>query len=292
VRREDFAPARRGFLVKTIRDQWAYTPPPLPDDLELSRPTIVALEKAAHALGDLNGAGQWMENPYLLIRPFLRREAVLSSKIEGTQASLSDLVVYEASPTTPPSMPEDVREVVNYVHAVDMGLRAPLQRPSLSLIRQLHRTLMTGVRGQERSPGEFRTDQNWIGRPGSPIEEASYVPPPPLAMQDALIEMESYLRSPTSMPTLAKIALAHYQFEAIHPFWDGNGRVGRLLVTLLLVGEGLVRQPLLYLSAFFERRRDEYYRRLAAASLDGEADEWIGFFLDGVHEQTRNAVAR
>ena len=132
MRRDDFAPARRGFLVKRSWDQCAYTPPPLPHDLELSRPTIVALEKAAHALGDLNGAGQWMENPYLLIRPFLRREAVLSSKIEGTQASLSDLVVYEASPTTPPSMPEDVREVVNYVHAVDMGLRAPLQRPSLS----------------------------------------------------------------------------------------------------------------------------------------------------------------
>jgi Fic family protein len=169
VKPGDFAPDRRAHLVRTIRDQWAYVPPPLSSELDLSRATIRDLERAALALGDLNGAGQWMENPYLLIRPFLRREAVLSSKIEGTQASLSDLVVYEAAPATAPtSMPEDVREVVNYVHAVELGLRSPLRSPSLGLIQQLHKVLMTGVRGQERSPGEFRTDQNWIGRPRAP----------------------------------------------------------------------------------------------------------------------------
>ena len=231
-----------------------------------------------------------MPNPYLLIRPFLRREAVLSSRIEGTQASLSDVMLFEAAPARP-SAQTDVREVVNYVRALETAL--PDERPiGLASIRQLHRILMTGVRGYERSPGEFRTDQNYIAQPGTPIEDATYVPPPVLHMLSALEALDGYLRAESQVPSLVRIGLSHYQFEAIHPFLDGNGRVGRLLVSLLLVKRGLIGQPLLYLSAYFERERDQYYQRLGDASRAGDLDGWLRFFLLGVSEQANDAVDR
>jgi Fic family protein len=278
--------------VATIDGQPAFLPPPLPTAVDLSRDSVRALDRAALALGELKGAGQWMSNPYLLIRPFLRREAVLSSKIEGTQASLSDLIVFEAEAEVPRSpMPEDVHEVANYVRAVELGL-ASTYPPTLGLIEELHASLLRGVRGETATPGAFRRLQNWIGQAGSPIEQASYVPPPPAHLDAALEQLESYLGSDVDIPPLVRIALAHYQFEAIHPFLDGNGRVGRLLITLMLVGERLVSQPLLYLSAFFERNRAMYYERLAGMSMHARQDEWITFFLEGVHEQARDAVAR
>lgn len=290
MRREDFSPAMQVHLVEVAGGLVAFVPPPLPDHLDLSPPTVRALADASAALGRLSGVGQWMPNPYLLIRPFLRREAVLSSRIEGTQASLSDVMLYEAAPARPTSS-ADVREVINYVRALEAALPSPGPM-GLTAIRQLHRILMTGVRGHERSPGEFRQDQNYIGQVGTPIEEATYVPPPPMHMLSTLDALEAYLHSPSQLPLLARIGLSHYQFEAIHPFLDGNGRVGRLLVSLLLVTNGLIQQPLLYLSAYFERERDEYYRRLGAASKSGDLDGWLRFFLVGVSEQAADGVAR
>lgn len=287
---EEFTPQMREHLVSISGSLVAFVPPPLPTAIDLSQSTVVALADASAALGRLSGVGQWMPNPYLLIRPFLRREAVLSSRIEGAQASLSDVMLYEASPARPQPH-SDVREVVNYVSALEAALSSTVPI-GLAAVRELHRILMTGVRGQERSPGEFRRDQNYIAQAGAPIEDATYVPPPVLHMQSALEAFEAYLASDTQMPLLAKIGLSHYQFEAIHPFLDGNGRVGRLLVSLLLVRRGLIGQPLLYLSAYFERERNEYYTRLGQASKSGDLDGWLRFFLTGVSEQAIDAVTR
>jgi Fic family protein len=292
VNPDDFAPDRRQYLVRTDAGVWAYVPPDLPVGFGLSPDAIMAMSAADRAIGALDGVGGWMPNPYLLVQPFLHREAVLSSRIEGTQASLSDLAVFEAS--APASgLPPDVREVANYVKALEFALSPNRELPvSLRLLQGLHAVLMEGVRGQEQRPGEFRTIQNYIGRPGSRIEDASYVPPPPSQMMEALYSFERFLHSPTGLPPLVRLAMTHYQFEAIHPFRDGNGRVGRLLVALLLVERGLISQPLLYLSAYFEAHRSEYYERLAAVSLRGDWDSWIRFFLQAVAEQATDAVER
>jgi Fic family protein len=236
-----------------------------------------------------------MPNPYLLIQPFLRREAVLSSRIEGTQASLSDLALFEAAAVPSRSgVPPDVVEVSNYVRALQWSLSADRRLPiSLRLVRNLHEILMSGVRGEDQRPGEFRTIQNYIARPGTPMREASYVPPPPgTVLLDALQEFETFLHETSSLPPLVHLALSHYQFEAIHPFRDGNGRVGRLLVALLLVERKLISQPLLYLSAFFEAHRDEYYAGLSSVSRTGDWDNWIRFFLRAVAEQADDAIDR
>lgn len=289
---EDFTAARRNHLVAIEHGLWAYVPPDLPHEIDLSREAILAMSAADRAIGALDGLGGWMPNPYLLVQPFLHREAVLSSRIEGTQASLSDLAVFEAAaPAT--GLPSDVREVANYVKALELALAPERDLPvSLRLFQRLHEVLMEGVRGQDQRPGEFRTIQNYIGIPGSRIEDASYVPPPPQQMMAALYGLEAFLHSPTTLPPLIRLAVTHYQFEAIHPFRDGNGRVGRLLVALLLVEEKLISQPLLYLSAFFEAHRSTYYQRLAAVSQSGDWDGWIRFFLDGVAEQAADAVER
>jgi Fic family protein len=254
------------------------------------------LAAATHALGELAGIARNLPDPDLLIRPFLRREAVLSSRIEGTQASLSDVFLYEAAPKHPPpgrEPPGDVREVVNYVHALRYGLSRLDEMPlSLRLFRELHRRLMEGVRGPQPTPGEFRRSQNWIGPPGCTLEDATFVPPPVPQMHEGLSQLERYLYQPPALPPLVRIALVHYQFEAIHPFLDGNGRVGRLLISLLLCREGLLHEPLLYLSAFFERCRDDYYRLLLDVSRHGAWNDWIGFFLTGIEEQSRDAIWR
>ncbi len=223
----------------------------------------------------------------------MRREAVLSSRIEGTRASLSDLYAYEAGQLSMFDMPDDVHEVSNYVRALEHALERLHELPlSLRLIRELHAHLMEGVRGEERRPGEFRRSQNWIGPPGCSLVEAPFVPPPPAEMRQALDDFERYLHQESDMPPLARLALIHYQFEAIHPFLDGNGRVGRLLITLLLCAWGLLPQPLLYLSAYFEAHRQSYYDLLLAVSQRGAWDEWLAFFLRGVAAQARDAVSR
>jgi Fic family protein len=257
-------------------------------DLSIMR----VLSAADRALSELAGIARTLPNPHLLIGPFIRREALLSSRIEGTQASFSDLLFFEAANLRENEVP-DVREVFNYVQALEYGLARLKDLPvSLRLIREMHERLLGGVRGQDRTPGEFRRSQNWIGPPGCTLMDATYVPPPEHEMLEALGEFEKYLHRRSELPPLIRLALIHYQFESIHPFLDGNGRLGRLLVSLLLCTERLLPQPLLYLSAFFERYRDDYYRLLLNVSQKGEWTEWISFFLRAVAIQSKDAIER
>jgi Fic family protein len=249
------------------------------------------LAAATRSLGELAGVARTLPNPHLLINPFIRREAVLSSRIEGTRSTLSDLVVFEAGARGGRSGDEDVQEVANYVKALELGRRRLGEIPlGLDLIREMHRELMRGVRGDHLMPGDFRIDQNWIGGPSA--SAAAYVPPPVQEMVPALDALERYLHAPSDLPPLVRIALIHYQFEAIHPFEDGNGRIGRLLLTLLLLSERLLPDPLLYLSAYFEKHRRTYYDLLLAVSQSGGWADWISFFLAAVEEQAQDAIAR
>jgi len=271
---------------------WAFVPSPLEPTIAFDPELVKSLSGADRALSELAGIARTLPNPHLLIRPFMKREAVLSSRIEGTRASLSDLFFFEASEAEESRLP-DVREVSNYVTALQFGLERLNELPlSLRLIREIHERLMRGVRGDERTPGEFRTSQNWIGPPGCTLMDATFVPPPVEEMKDCLDQFEKYLYSESGLPPLIRMALVHYQFEAIHPFLDGNGRIGRLLVTLLLCREDLLSQPLLYLSAYFEKHRRDYYRRLLEVSLHGDWLSWIRFFLDAIEEQSRDAIRR
>ena len=231
--------------------------------------------------------------PRLLIQPFIRREAVLSSRIEGTRASLTDLYNYESAQMSFLEPDDDVREVHNYVLALDYGLERLKKLPvSQRLIRELHAKLMDGVRGGQFTPGEFRKTQNWIGAAGSTIETATYVPPPVDDMKIALGAMEAFIHADTELPALVRAGLIHYQFEAIHPFLDGNGRVGRLLIILLLREWGVLSQPLLNLSAYFEHYRQEYYDHLLAVSQQGKWEEWLRFFLRGISTQAQDSIFR
>ncbi|MBI2171812.1 MAG: Fic family protein [Chloroflexi bacterium] len=266
-------------------------PDPLPREMALSTPLIVALDKASRAVATLAGVGETIPNPTILVRPFMRREAVLSSSIEGTYASLSDLFLYEASDETRPR--GDVREVANYVRALERGLDLLNRLPiSLRLINQVHERLLRGVRDEDKRPGELRTEQVHIGVPGTPIEEARYVPPPADVVRDLLLDWERFANEDTLLPPLIACAMVHYQFEAIHPYLDGNGRVGRLLIILFLCAKGVLPAPLLYLSAYFERHREEYYDHLFAVSATGDWKGWLSFFFAGVEQQSRDAIAR
>ncbi len=222
----------------------------------------------------------------------MRREAVLSSRIEGTQASLSDLLFFEAAGSSEPEI-ADVREVANYVRSLEYGLDRLNDFPlSLRFIREIHERLMQGVRGEAQTPGEFRRSQNWIGEPGCTLMDAKFVPPPVDEMNDALRAFEQYLHAESPTPPLIRMAMIHYHFEAIHPFLDGNGRVGRLLIAILMREYGLLSQPMLYLSAFFERHRDKYYDFLLRVSRQGDWRSWIKFFLVAVEAQSRDAITR
>lgn len=276
-----------------------HVPPPLPGAFDPDFQLMSLLSEADRALGELAGLGRTLANPGLLMGPFMRREAVLSSRIEGTQSDLTDIYAYEAGGQLPipefgtPAPVQDVREVLNYVTALQYGLERLGTLPvSLRLIREVHERLMKGVRGDSSQPGEFRAQQNWIGPAGSPIEDATYIPPDVPGMKACLNELESYLHQENGHPPLIRLAMIHYQFEAIHPFLDGNGRVGRLLIILLLIEWGLLPHPLLYLSAFFEQHRQEYYDRLLGVSRNGEWREWIAYFLRGVAEGSRDSVEK
>jgi len=287
---EEFRASTSGKVIRTIEGYWAFVPNPLPPPIAYDRETVELLSDADRGLGRLAGIGQLLPNPHLLITPYIRREAVLSSRIEGTQASLSDLLYFEAAEEEPPRAP-DVHEVRNYVRAMEYGLKRLEKLPlSLRLVREIHAQLMEGVRGAERRPGEFRQVQNWIGPPGCSLAEATFIPPPVSEMHEALGEWETFLHNAKDMPPLVQCALMHYQFEAIHPFVDGNGRVGRLLITFFLCERGHLPQPLLYLSAFFERHRTEYYGRLLEVSRSGDWMGWIKFFLQGMATQASAAI--
>lgn len=242
-------------------------------------------------VGRLAGEGRRLPNPHVLIRPFIRREAVLSSRIEGTQATLGELLAAEAGAVVERS-PDDLREVGNYVRALEHGIKRLQSLPmSLRLVRELHEHLMTGVRGGHARPGEFRRTQNWIGRPGETLAQAKYVPPPPEVLGEHLSAWERFLHERV-LPPLVHVALAHYQFEAIHPFQDGNGRVGRLLITLQLCERNILPAPLLYLSAFFEATRREYYAGLRSVSEHADWEGWVQYFLNGVARQSEDALSR
>jgi Fic family protein len=250
---------------------------------------VYRLDEASRAVATLAGVGETIPNPHLLVRPFMRREAVLSSRIEGTQASLSDLYLYEASK----QVRGDVLEVRNYVSALDEGIELLEKLPiSLRLINRLHASLLTGVRGQQRRPGEIRDMQVWIGAAGTPVEEARFVPPPPSHVLDAMTDWERFANEDLQMPPLVQCALLHYQFEAIHPYFDGNGRIGRLLIVLFLCARGVLSVPLLYLSAYFERDRQAYYDQLLDVSATGDWSAWLRYFLEGVIEQAHDSLTR
>lgn len=262
----------------------AFVPKPLPPDppLQLDDRLQALAQDAALALGRLDALSILLPDPQLFLYAWVRKEAVLSSQIEGTQSSLSDLLLYEAEGN--PGVPlEDVREVSNYVAALDLGIRRlsegfPL---SLRLIREIHAVLLREGRGAAKSPGEFRRSQNWIGgtRPGN----ARHVPPPPDLVLECMGQLEDFLHGkPVAVPALIRAALAHVQFETIHPFLDGNGRLGRLLIVFLLHAEGVLREPLLYLSLYFKQHRSRYYDLLQSVRLEGNWEEWIEFFLEGV----------
>lgn len=272
----------------------AFIPDPLPPEppLDFAAADLVARkERADQALGRLDGITLMLPDPELFLYQYIRKEALLSSQIEGTQSSLSDLLLFEADAA--PGVPiDDVEEVSNYVAALNHGLRRlredgfPL---SLRLIREMHELLLRGGRGGNKQPGEFRKGQVWVGGPSPAL--AHFVPPPPEVLPEALAALEGFLHAqPVQMPPLVKAALAHVQFETIHPFSDGNGRLGRLLIALILCNEGVLREPSLYLSLYFKRRRSDYYDMLNAVRTRGDWEGWLGFFLDGVADTAQQAV--
>jgi len=270
----------------------AFIPQPLPPDppLALSAPRLQLLERATLALGRLDSITLLLPDPDLFLYAYVRREAVLSSQIEGTQSSLADLLLFELEEA--PGVPfDDVVEVSNYVAALNHGLDRLREGFPLSnrLIREMHAVLLSRGRGAEKSPGEFRRSQNWIGgtRPGN----AHFVPPPPHQVEDCMAALEGFLHN-TQKPysALIKAALTHVQFETIHPFLDGNGRIGRLLIAFILHHQGVLSQPLLYLSLYFKQHREEYYRRLDLVRLEGDWEAWVDFFLEGVARTATNAV--
>ncbi len=278
------AEPRAGRYVRVPAGYRAFIPAPLPPvpPPDLNAGLVRLLSEADRALGRLDGASELLPDADLFVYMYVRREAVLSSQIEGTQASLVDLLEFE-SERARARTPDDSAEVANYVRAMNHGLERLASLPvSLRLIREIHGVLLEGVRGAERNPGEFRTSQNWIGAPGSTLADASFVPPPPAEMGDALSDLERFIHDGSELPVLIKVALVHAQFETIHPFLDGNGRVGRLLITFLLCETGILKRPLLYLSHYLRRRRSEYYDRLQAVRDRGDWEGWLRFFLEGV----------
>jgi Fic family protein len=308
---EDFTKSHSGKLIRAtlIREATrggserveycSFIPSPLPPQLHMNTEIVVALSHASHALGELKGRGANLPNPHLLTNPFVRREAVLSSRIEGTEANIRDVYEYEAAqrarkPARMPEVPGDVREVINYIRALSYGLDFLDERPiSLQFIREMHELLMQGVRGKDKQPGQFRDEQVWIGERDCLVEDARFVPAPPHEVLPLMEMLENYIQQEgDSVPSLVRLAYIHYQFETIHPFMDGNGRIGRLLMSLLLIREGLLSEPLLYLSAFFEANREQYYRHLYTVSQRGAWEEWVGFFLRGVAEQANDGLVR
>ncbi|MEK6551684.1 MAG: Fic family protein [Pseudomonadota bacterium] len=290
---KDFRCAEAGRVVRNAAGYHAFVPAPLPPVIRYDAALALALSRADSALSELSGLGRLLPNSHLLIASYVRREAVLSSRIEGTRATLSDILLDEMDTDAPRGDQADVREVRNYVSALEYGVKRLRALPlSSRLVRELHARLMKGVRGEHATPGEFRRSQNWIGPRGSTPATAAYVPPPPAEMQRALGGWERFLHVRDEMPDLIQCALMHEHFEAIHPFLDGNGRVGRLLITLFLIERGRLSQPLLYLSAYIEAHRQDYYDLLQRVRTRCDWSGWLLFFLTGVVETARDAIER
>lgn len=289
----DSLPNRAGQYVRQISGYKAYIPTPLPPTppLTFDSELIKLLSTADLNLGQLKGLASIISDPDLFVYLYVRKEALLSSQIEGTQCSLEDIL--SAEPEHSPKK-VDIEEVSNYVAAMNEGLRQLSETPvSTRLLKQIHSILMRGVRGANKSPGEYRTSQNWIGHPNATLHDAQFVPPPPEEVSRCMSELEIFIHENDDHPKLIQAALVHAQFETIHPFLDGNGRLGRLLITFLLCHWGVIQRPLLYLSYFFKANRTEYYSRLTAIRERGDWEGWIKFFLRGVAEtaQMANAAA-
>lgn len=283
---------RAGRYVRQTAHYSAFIPEPLPPE-----PAILwddelhtLLSRADRALGRLDGSIQTLPDADLFVFMYVRKEAVLSSQIEGTQSSLNDLLEAEAA-INDANHPHDVDEVLNYVSAMNYGLDRLTELPvSVRLIREIHHQLLSGVRGNQANPGDIRRSQNWIGPGGSTLNEAIFVPPPPHEVERLLSDLEKFVHAGDRIPPLVKIGLIHAQFETIHPFLDGNGRVGRLLITFLLCQAEILIKPVLYLSYYFKRHRAHYYELLQAVRDRGEWEEWIKFFLEGVAEVSLEAT--
>ncbi len=286
-------PHRAGRYIQQTTGYKAFVPAPLPPQppIAYSGELQTLLSSADRDLARLDAIAALLPNPDLFVAMYVRHEAVLSSQIEGTQSSLEDVLAYEADAMRDDT-PKDVEEVVNHVRAMNHGLaRLPELPLSLRLLREIHAELMRGVRGGDKSPGEFRTSQNWIGGRGSTLASAAFVPPPPHELMAALGDLERFLHDARdSVPLLVRCGLAHAQFETIHPFLDGNGRVGRLLITLMLCEDGALSRPLLYLSLYLKAHRAEYYDRLTAIRSQGHWEPWLEFFLRGVSVTARVAT--
>jgi Fic family protein len=283
---------RAGRYVRQPSGYRAFLPAPLPPDppLELG-PLVAPLSRADQSIGRLDGMSRTLPNPDLFVAMYVRREAVLSSQIEGTQSTLDDVLAFELDGSRA-QLPGDVAEVANHVAAMNYGLGRLETLPlSLRLIREIHARLLEGVRGGAKDPGEFRQSQNWISSQGGLLADAAFVPPPPGELLTSLGNLERFMHEPGDLPLLIHAGLAHAQFETIHPFLDGNGRVGRLLITFLLVHNGVLHRPLLYLSYYLKRHRAEYYDRLMAVRNDGDWEGWLAFFLRGVAETADEATS-
>jgi len=290
---EEFRASNSGKVIHTQQGSLAFVPNPLPPVLPWSLAVVSALSEADRNLSRLNTLAGAFPFNQTLIMPFIRQEAVLSSRIEGTRASLVDLYAHEAGQLSFLETLDDSGEVLNYVRALEYGLERVKTLPiSLRLVREIHARLMENVRGGQLTPGEFRRSQNWIGPAGSTLENATYVPPPVGEMLAGLDALEKYIHATSQIPALVQAGLLHYQFEAIHPFLDGNGRMGRLLIILLLHEWHVLTQPMLNLSVYFEAQRSEYYARLLGVSRRGEWEEWLLFFLTGVRTQAIQDAVR
>ncbi|MGI5844489.1 MAG: Fic family protein [Candidatus Xenobium sp.] len=286
-----FKPTAPGRLVRTVEGAWAFVPDPLPPDISLDLETVNKLSRATHALGELNGVVYMLPNPSLLLMPFVKKEALVSSRIEGSRATAQDLALFEIEQGDAESV-SDAQEVSNYVRALRHGQAGLKKLPfCLRLIQEMHEILLTDVRGDNKRPGQFRTIQNFIGY-NHQIRSARFVPPPPSEIPAALDLFEKYMHARDPLPHLVRIALLHYQFETIHPFLDGNGRIGRLLIMLHMLDLKLLSEPMLYLSAYFERNRDTYVDRLLGTSTEGDWKGWIDFFLDGVADQATDSAEK
>ncbi|MEX0784046.1 MAG: Fic family protein [Dehalococcoidia bacterium] len=286
----DFLAEAPGRLIRARGGYFAFVPDPLPPALTASWSMSSAISEAERSLAHLGRVLTGLPSAELLVAPFVRREAVLSSRIEGTRASLAELLEVEAGRAEREG--SDVREVANYVAALNHGIKRLQTLPmSLRFIRELHALLLKGA-GGHLTPGEFRHTQSWIGNPGSTLATSTFVPPPPEEMLRALADLESFLHAPSELPALVRLGLIHYQFETIHPFLDGNGRIGRLLVTILLRADGLVPAPVPYFSAFIDRRRTDYYRLLLSVSQRRDWVAWLEFFLSALATEARDAARR
>ena len=282
---------RAGTLVPQKGGYAAFVPKPLPpEDLDLDEGLLLLLSKADTALARLDGVIQVLPNPDLFVAMYIKKEALLSSQIEGTQASLRGVLEYEAD-LKPEEDINEVREVVNYIKAMGHGMeKLEFSEFSIDLLNEIHRFLIQGTRGGYKRPGTIRAEQNWIGTAGTPIQDAVYVPPPPEMVPALMRNLERFIQQPDRIPLLIKAALIHAQFESVHPYLDGNGRMGRLLITFFLYYKGMLSKPLLYLSFYLKKHQQEYYRILNDIRYSGDWETWIAFFLRGVIEASTNSV--